>query len=144
MPTAGDEPDILLDTSAAVALVVADHGLHGVTVEALAGRMLGLSGHSVFETFSVLTRLPPPARRSPAVVARLIAVNFPASRFLSSDAAEQLVARLHDGEIAGGSVYDALVGAAAIEHRTALATHDRRALETYRVLAVDVELLPAS
>ena len=43
--------------------------------------------------------------------------------------------------IAGGSVYDALVGATAIEHGLKLATRDRRALVTYRALQVDVEVL---
>jgi predicted nucleic acid-binding protein len=38
-------------------------------------------------------------------------------------------------------VYDALVGAAAVEHDLTLATLDRRALETYRVLGVAVDLL---
>jgi hypothetical protein len=33
------------------------------------------------------------------------------------------------------------VGAAAREHRLKLATRDRRALEVYRALDVDVELL---
>ena len=43
--------------------------------------------------------------------------------------------------IAGGSVYDALVAATAIEHRLKLATRDQRALVTYRALGVDVEML---
>jgi len=43
--------------------------------------------------------------------------------------------------IAGGAVYDALVGASAREHGLALATRDRRALATYRALDVRVELL---
>jgi predicted nucleic acid-binding protein len=43
--------------------------------------------------------------------------------------------------IAGGSVYDALVGATAIEHRIRLATRDQRALATYRALQVDFEVL---
>jgi predicted nucleic acid-binding protein len=50
--------------------------------------------------------------------------------------------RLRDGEIAGGCVYDALVGAAAREHGLVLATSDRRALDTYRILGVEVEILP--
>lgn len=142
MPTSGSTADVLVDTSAAVALTVADHTLHEVTVEALAGRRLGLSGHAAFETFSVLTRLPPPARRPPRVVVRLVAANFPAGCFLSAEGARRLAAELASGEIAGGSVYDALVGAAAREHGIVLATHDRRALDTYRVLGVEVELLP--
>lgn len=141
MSTSGSDPDVLVDTSVAVALSVADHELHSIVVDALDGQHLGLSGHAAFETFSVLTRLPPPARRPPMVVARLIRGNFPATRFLSVDATSALLARLAGGEIAGGSVYDALVGAAAVEHRKTLVTLDRRALETYRVLGVEVDLL---
>jgi predicted nucleic acid-binding protein len=39
------------------------------------------------------------------------------------------------------SVYDALVGATAKEHGLALATRDRRALDTYRALDVELELI---
>jgi predicted nucleic acid-binding protein len=141
MQTRGRKPDTLVDTSAAVALTVADHEFHRATIDALDGRRLGLAGHAAFETFSVLTRLPPPARRAPSVVARLMATNFPATRFLSPEASAVLIARLADGEISGGSVYDALVGAVAREHGLPLATNDRRALDTYRVLGVDVEIL---
>jgi predicted nucleic acid-binding protein len=131
----------LVDTSVAVALVVADHEHHEPTRDAIGARRLGLAGHAAFETFSVLTRLPPPARRTPAVVAELMAANFPASRYLSADAAQELLARAADLGIAGGSVYDALVGATAKEHGLALATRDRRALDTYRALDVEFELI---
>jgi len=141
MPTRSSEPDALVDTSVAVALVVADHRHHEETLEALGDRRLGLAGHAAFETFSVLTRLPPPARRSPAVVAQLVATNFPYSRYLSAEGARALFGRLADVDIAGGSVYDALVGAAALEHDVVLATRDRRALDTYRALGVSVELV---
>lgn len=143
MPTSGRPPDALVDTSVAVALAVADHELHAAAVSTLGGRRLGLAGHAAFETFSVLTRLPPPARRSASAVARLLRQNFPYSRFLSAEATAVLLGRLADGEIAGGAVYDALVGAVAREHGVRLVTLDRRALDTYRVLAVDVELVPA-
>jgi predicted nucleic acid-binding protein len=135
--------DALVDASAALALTVGDHEFHRATIDALEGRRLGLAGHAAFETFSVLTRLPPPARRGPSVVSRLLAGNFPASRFLTADGAAALMARFAEGEISGGSVYDALVGAVAVEQGLPLATHDRRALDTYRVLGVDVELLPS-
>jgi predicted nucleic acid-binding protein len=134
-------PDLLVDTSVAVALVVSDHDHHKTVLEALGQRRLGLAGHAAFETFSVLTRLPPPARRTPAAVARLLASNFPQSRFLGPGATAELLERLADAGIAGGSVYDALVGAAAVEHDLRLATRDRRALDTYRKLDVRVELL---
>lgn len=141
MPTSGSAADVLVDTSVAVALSVADHELHDLTVRALDGRRLGLAGHAAFETFSVLTRLPPPARRAPQVVSRVLAENFPSTRHLSAEGASALLARFAAGEIAGGSVYDALVAAAALEHGLTLATLDRRALDTYRVLGVDVDLL---
>ncbi len=142
MPASGrDDPELLVDTSVAVALVVADHAHHRRTFDAIADKRLGLCGHTAFETFSVLTRLPPPARRTPAAVARLLAGNFPHSRFLSSSGAEALLARLQSAGIGGGSVYDALVGATAAEHGFVLATRDQRALDTYRALDVRVELL---
>jgi predicted nucleic acid-binding protein len=139
--SASGVPDLLVDTSVAVALTVGDHEHHDATFEALEGMRLGLSGHAAFETYSVLTRLPAPARRTPATVARLLAATFPQTRFLGRDAGRSLLERLDAIGIAGGSVYDALVGAAAVEHRMRLATRDRRALETYRALGVDVELL---
>jgi len=141
MPTRGDGPQILIDTSVAVALVVADHDHHLATNRAIGDRRLGLAGHAAFETFSVLTRLPPPARRPPDVVARLLADNFPQNRFLSPDRAAVLIEALGKAGIAGGSVYDALVAATAIEHGLKLATRDQQALVTYRALGVDVEML---
>jgi predicted nucleic acid-binding protein len=139
MPSSGRTT--LVDTSVAIALVVTDHDHHEQTRQTLNGRTLGLAGHAAFETFSVLTRLPPPARKTPAAVARLLGNAFPESKFLGGRAAASLLATLQTAGIAGGAVYDALVGAAANEHRLTLATRDRRALEVYRALDVDVELL---
>jgi predicted nucleic acid-binding protein len=133
------EPGALVDTSLAIALVVADHEHH--RADAVGSRALGLAGHAAFETFSILTRLPPPARRSPGAVARLIAHNFSATRFLSDRAAGELLARLGPLGIAGGAVYDALVGAAAVEHGLTLMTRDRRAADTYRRLDVKFVLV---
>ena len=141
MPTSARTAAVLVDTSVAVALVVADHDHHEDTFQALRGRTLGLAGHAAFETFSVLTRLPPPARRTPATVAKLLANTFPETRFLGSRAAASLLTMLGSAGIAGGSVYDGLVGAAAKEHQLTLVTRDRRALEIYRRLQVEVELL---
>lgn len=143
MPIAADTapPELLVDTSVAVALVVADHDHHASVARAIGTRRIGLAGHAAFETFSVLTRLPPPARREPAIVDRLIRASFPASRFLDADDATELLGRLADLGIAGGAVYDALIGAAAAAHRLPLATRDRRAVEVYRTLGVELELL---
>lgn len=137
-----DTPDLLVDASVAIPAVVSDHEHDAATFAAMADRRLGLAGHAAFECFSVLTRLPPPARRTPPTVARLLAATFPQSRFLSERGAAALLVRLESLGLTGGSIYDALVGAAAAEHGITLATRDLRALQTYRALEVHVELLP--
>ncbi len=144
MPTSAEdeEPAVwLVDTSVAVPLLVSDHASHGAVVEALGTRPLGLAGHAAFETHSVMTRLPPPARRTPAAVGRLLAGNFPHSRFLDADRAGALLSGLGPRGTAGGAVYDVLVAAVALEHGLPLASRDRRALATYRDLGVDLQLL---
>jgi predicted nucleic acid-binding protein len=141
MPTGADRRIALVDTSAAVAFLVSDHKDHDATFAAIAARRLGLAGHAAFETFSVLTRLPMPARRTAAAVHRLLSANFPHTRFLSAGRAERLLAELGERSVTGGAVYDALVGAAAAEHGLVLVTRDQRALGTYRQLGAAVELL---
>jgi predicted nucleic acid-binding protein len=137
------EPDevLLLDTSAAVALVVEDHEAHAATREAVRGRRLGLAGHAWFETYSVLTRLPDGRRRSPADVAALLAHDFPATAFLADDPAAALGPELARMGISGGAVYDALVGAAARQHGRLLVSGDARARPVYEALGVRVHLI---
>ncbi len=141
MPTSDKSVDVLADTSVAVAIVVGDHEHHASTLRTIGDRSVGLAGHAAFETFSVLTRLPPPARRSPDAVMRLMSSNFPTIRFLTPPAAESLLSQLASLGIAGGSVYDALVGAAAVESGLALLTRDARAVPVYRALHVDIEVI---
>ena len=74
-------------------------------------------------------------------MATLLAENFPENRYLSPQHADELIQLIGKAGIAGGSVYDALVGATAIEHRLKLATRDHRALVIYRALQVEVEVL---
>ena len=138
--TSGSRSPVLVDTSAAVAFLVQDHAHHDSTFAALADRRLGLAGHAAFETFSVLTRLPSPSRLV-AAAHRVLAADFPHSRFLSRDGTASLLATLAEHRIAGGSVYDALVAAAAVEHGLTLVSRDRRAMDTYRALGVTVETL---
>jgi hypothetical protein len=54
--------------------------------------------------------------------------NFPRSVFLDDEATTQLIVQLPGIGISGGSVYDALVGHAAVTHRLPLVTRDQRAL----------------
>jgi predicted nucleic acid-binding protein len=143
MPTGTDADEreiVLLDTSTAVALVVEDHEAHAATLEAVKGRRLGLAGHAWFETYSVLTRLPGSLRRSPVDVIRVLAHDFPASAFLGEDGAVELTTDLARLGISGGAVYDALVGAAAQQHRRKLVSGDVRARPVYEALGVAIEI----
>ena len=131
-------PELLVDTSVAVALSVADHEGRAASLSTVDGMRIGLAGHAAFEAFSVLTRLPGLARRTPTAVGRLLAANFPYSRFLDEEATVDVLGRLAETGTAGGAVYDALVAAAAAHHQVPLATRDTGALRTYRAFDVEV------
>ena len=136
-----EAPTVLLDASAAIALVVEDHAAHAATLRALRGYRLGLAGHAWFETYSVLTRLPGGLRRSPGDVLRVLTRDFPASCFLGEAEAASLGPELGGLAIAGGAAYDALVGATARHHGRRLVSRDARARPVYEALGVDLELL---
>lgn len=102
--------------------------------------MLGLAGHAELETYSVLTRLPPPQRLTPAAAVRLIRANFPQTKRLPPSRVAGLLEELVDLDLAGGATYDALVGLAARHHGLTLLSSDARAAVTYRGLGVDVIL----
>lgn len=139
MPTAADP--VLLDTSAAVPWLVEDHEHHDQVTAALRGRSLGLAGHAAFETFSVLTRLPGDQRVSPATATALLRRGFPQTRHLGARRSAALLETLARQRVAGGSVHDALVAAAAVEHGLVLVSRDLRALATYEAVGAEVRLL---
>jgi len=93
-----------------------------------------MSGHAAVELLSVLTRLPPPNRLTPVAALRLEQTNFPESRFLAATDMEDLLREFVEAGLAGGALYDGLVGAAARQHQLRLITCDRRAEPTYRML----------
>lgn len=132
---------VLLDTSAALAMVQQQNPFHRAAQHRLLGCRRGMAGHAAVELLSVLTRLPAPQRLSPAAALRLEATNFAESRFLSETGAAELLAEFAAVGLAGGALYDGLVGAAAREHRLTLITCDQRAEVTYRALGVGYELL---
>ncbi|MBN9215150.1 MAG: ribonuclease [Microbacterium sp. SCN 70-200] len=138
MPTSADW---LLDTSAAIALVVEDHAQHVAVTQFCRSAVLGLSGHAMLEVYSVLTRLPGAARVTPTSAARIIAQEFPASVPLGPKDALSAVSVLAHAGVAGGAVYDGLVGLAARSAGVTLVTCDRRATPTYAALGVDIHLL---
>lgn len=127
--------DLLLDTSAAVALVLPEHEHHAAALAASAGKRLGLAGHAVFETFSVLTRLPAGLRLAPADAQRVISVDFAHSVALRMSWVSVMAEMVEVG-VAGGQVYDGLVGLAAREAGLPLLSFDARAKDLYRALGV--------
>lgn len=125
------------DTSVAVAALDPAHQAHPACRRALVELRPALAGHAAFETYSVLTRLPLPLRLSAAQAASVLTQAFPQDCWLEATATRDLRERLADLDIVGGSVYDALVGQAAIANQRTLLTRDRRAERTYRALDVD-------
>ncbi|MGN8026328.1 PIN domain-containing protein [Microbacterium sp. 22242] len=138
MPTSAD---LLLDTSAALALLRDVDPAHLAVAGLTRTLTLGLAGHALVETFSVLTRLPGSARIRPDRAAELIEETFPASVALPEADALHAARTFADARIAGGSVYDGLVGLAAKAAGTTLLSCDRRALPTYAAIGVDVRLI---
>lgn len=132
---------LLLDTSAAIPLLQHDHPAHERVAARVAGGRRGLAGHAAFETYSVLTRMPPPRRIPPRLAERLLGENFPDTRHPSARSHALLLSRLADHVIAGGSVFDALVSLAAAEHDAVLVSRDRRAADVYRAMGARVEFV---
>ncbi|ETW21926.1 type II toxin-antitoxin system VapC family toxin [Mycobacterium gastri] len=129
------------DTSVLVAGFATWHEGHESAVRAL-NRGVQLIAHAAVETYSVLTRLPPPHRVAPdAVHAYLTGVT--SSDYLTLDAGSHrgLIDRLAELGVTGGGSYDALVGITAKAAGATLLTRDVRAVTTYERLQVQFELV---
>jgi predicted nucleic acid-binding protein len=127
------------DTSVVVAAFASWHE-HHERVRAILDGGLRLIEHCALESYSVLTRLPPPHRCPGPVVRDFIRERFP-EPFLRLDATSfrEFVLHLPERDIAGGAAYDALVAATASKNRAELVTCDKRAAavyENYNVKAV--------
>lgn len=138
MPTSAD---LLLDTSAALALIRDVDPAHVAANEATSGAVLGLAGHALIETYSVLTRLPGSARIRPERVGEILETVFPSSVALPEPQALRAAQTFISAGIAGGAVYDGLVGLAAKAAGVALLSCDRRAEPTYVRLGVDFRMI---
>jgi predicted nucleic acid-binding protein len=132
---------IALDTSVVVAAFASWHEAHDGAA-ALLARRPRLPAHVVVETYSVLTRLPPPHRAAPAIVERFFAESFSeAPLSLPGSAHRSLVGLAAHSGLSGGAVYDLLVAATAKRAKATLITRDRRALPAYEAVGVSFELL---
>jgi predicted nucleic acid-binding protein len=132
---------IAVDTSVVVAAFASWHERHE-RARAVVDRRPSLIAHCALESYSVLTRMPPPHRVRGDVVAEFLAERF-SSRWLvmsPSDHARMLAA-LPGRQIRGGAAYDALVAATALAARATLATCDVRAQRVYEALGANYELI---
>jgi len=129
------------DTSLVVAAFASWHEHHELARPVLDGGVR-LIEHCALETYSVLTRLPPPHRCSGAVVRDFIRSRFPRP-FLRLDARtyKQFVLALPEHDVTGGAAYDALVAATAAGCRAELVTCDRRAATVYESYGVRTTFL---
>ena len=104
---------------------------------------LRLIEHCALETYSVLTRLPPPHRTSGTVVRDFLETRFPQPLLrLSAQAYKDFILGLPDRGVTGGASYDALVAATAAHCSVELVTCDRRALPVYERYGIRTQLLP--
>jgi predicted nucleic acid-binding protein len=133
---------IVVDTSVAVPAALPWHVAHGAVRSALPREKTPVIAQVALETYSVLTRLPPP-QRVPAAVAREYlngAFTFPPLVLAPASYAALLDLVATEG-IAGGAVYDAIVAATAVEVGAMLLTRDRRAVAIYRLLGTSHRLI---
>ena len=124
------------DTSVLVAAFASWHPAHAAAADAL-DSAAGVPAHVVVETYSVLTRLPPPHRVRPAVAAEWLRRRLVGQPLAPAGATvAMLPATASELGIAGGAVYDALVALTARDAGARLLTRDLRAIRTYELLGV--------
>lgn len=129
------------DTSLVVAAFASWHEKHELARNAL-DEGLGLVDHCALETYSVLTRLPPPHRAAAGLVRDFLAARFPRPLLRLGPAAfRAFVLGLPERQIAGGAAYDALIAATAVANGAVIVTCDRRAVPVYERYEVRVEVL---
>jgi toxin FitB len=129
------------DSSIVIAALLADHEAHDGAEEALASCASTIA-HVAAETYSVLTRLPPPRRLDAADAAGIIAARLPSTRVtLPADSHAMAPLRLAGAGVSGGATYDGLIALTAMEHDLELVTRDGRAERTYRALGARFHLL---
>ena len=129
------------DTSLVIATFASWHESHEAARRALDGG-LRLIEHCALETYSVLTRLPPPHRTSGEVVREFLTARFPEPWLrMNEQAYKDFILGLPDRGVTGGAAYDALVAATAVGCDAELVTCDRRALPVYERYGLRARLL---
>lgn len=132
---------ITVDTSVVVAGFASWHEGHGPAAAVLA-REPRVPAHVLVESYSVLTRLPPPHRAPSDLVRAFLTQRFRQTPLtLAPRAWRRLLDQAAELGVTGGAVYDALVAATARHAGATLLTRDRRAVAVYEMMGVAYELV---
>jgi predicted nucleic acid-binding protein len=130
-----------VDSSVVIAAFASWHEHHAIARKAMAGKPR-LIAHAAVESYSVLTRLPPPHRAHPSIVHAFLTERFSEPFLtLSETGYQELLATVAVGQILGGPAYDALIAFTAAEHQATLLSLDQRAAATYETVGATVEQL---
>ena len=133
---------IVVDTSVAVAAALPWHEAHSAARSALERSRTRAIGQVAVETYSVLTRLPPPQRVPPSIARDYLFETFDLPPLvLAADEYARLLDLAVAEQIAGGAVYDAIVGATARSTAATLLTLDQRAIRTYQLVGAAYTLV---
>lgn len=133
---------IVVDSSVAIAAALPWHEHHATAIAAFPSVETPLIAAVAMETYSVLTRLPPPQRLPPAVALEYLQERFefpPVT--LTPTRYESLLALAAAERIDGGAIYDAVIAATAKESNATLLTLDRRAAPTYEIVGVTYRVI---
>ncbi len=132
---------IAVDSSVVVAAFASWHELHEHALAVLDRAPL-LPAQAALETYSVLTRLPPPHRVASGPVVEFLVARFSSPwPALDGPSTPALLSELRQARVAGGATYDAAIAAVAREHSATLVSCDVRASRVYEQLGVAAELL---
>jgi predicted nucleic acid-binding protein len=130
-----------VDSSVVVAAFATWHEHHALARAAMSNRPR-LVAHAAVESYSVLTRLPPPHRANPSIVHAFITQRFTEPYLTLSEAGyQELLATVAARQILGGPAYDALIAFTAAEHQATLLSLDQRAAAIYEAIGATVERL---
>ena len=131
---------LAVDTSVVIAAFAVWHG-HRAALAAL-DRRPRLPAHVLLDSYSVLTRFPPPHRTSPAAATSFLETRF-AEPLLALPPADyrNLVESAARGGLAGGSIYDAVIAWTAKRAGATLLTRDRRAVRVYEAVVAPFDLI---
>jgi len=129
------------DTSIVLAALLADHDAHEAASRELSACTATIA-HVALESYSVLTRLPPPHRAEANTAAAVLGARLAAAHVaLDAQTCASAPKRMAAAGVSGGAAYDGLIALTALEHDLELVSRDTRATRTYRALGVRFRLL---